>query len=699
VTLAWFDSSDGLRGWLEYNSDIFDDKTISRLQGHYRTLIEGVIADPDERVSRIPLLTGMERQQFAEWNRTEAAFPADACIHNAFESQADRTPDAIAIETKNSQVTYEELNRRANRLAHYLRRLGIDKESLVGVAFERDADLWTALLAVLKAGAAYVPLDPAYPRERLAFMQQDSGIRILLTHEKWESIFANTETKIICLDQVGQELAQERGENPGISIPSTSPAYVIYTSGSTGQPKGVLGLHCGAMNRFFWMRTEYSFESGEVACAKTSLNFVDSVWESFGPLLAGIKTVVIPDADVKSPISMIGVLARHKVTRLVMVPSLLSALLDAEPEIGNRLPHLQYWISSGESLSVNLVRRFREALPGRILLNLYGSSEVSADVTCFDTREMPPRGPALIGKPISNMKTYVLDKNLKPVPIGISGQLCVAGAGVARGYLNRPEQSAAKFLPHPSGAASEPLYLTGDLARFRGDGNIELLGRIDNQVKIRGVRVEPEEIEFVMCRHPGVVQAVVTAKNGAQTEARLIAYVVPAEHVTEGEFIPQLRQHLRETLPEQMVPSAFLVVSRLPLLPNGKIDRHALPEPDSGFSNQGVTAPQSCGPTEERIRRVWQEALRVERVGIHDNFFDLGGHSLLLAAVQNKLAREFHREIKSVDVYRHPTISALAKCLDDVEAEQRPLKQAQERARKQREMLQRRRTSVTMRPE
>jgi amino acid adenylation domain-containing protein len=700
LTLAWFDSPEGLRGWLEYSTDLFDTATITRMQSHYRTLVESVVADPSRRISQIAMLTQAERQQLlVDWNETQADYPFDACIHRLFEAQAWKSPHAIAIETEDSQITYHELNRRANRLAHYLVRLGVRPESLVGICLNRGIDLMIALLGTLKVGAAYVPLDPAYPRQRLAFMLQDAQLKIVLTQQAWADLLRDDGVNVVCLDDEADRLDRESAENPGSQLSPDSLAYVIYTSGSSGRPKGVLGPHRGAVNRFAWMWNTYPFESGEVACAKTSLNFVDSVWELFGPLLAGIPTAMISDAVVKSPPALITALAEHNVTRLVLVPALLRAILDAEPEIASRLPHLKYWITSGEAIEPNLIRRFREAAPDRILLNLYGSSEVSADVTYFDTREMSLEEPVLVGRPIANTQIYIVDRNLQPLPIGVPGQLCVSGDGLARGYLNQPGQTAEKFVPHRSNDGTNGrMYLTGDLARFRPDGNIELLGRIDHdhQVKIRGFRIEPAEIEAALRLHSSIAQAVVTPTNARTGEARLVAYIVPSPSAFDAQLVAQLRQHLRERLPEYMLPAAFVVVPALPLLPNGKLDRHALPEMSQ--SNAANSNAQPSTPIEFRIHQVWRQVLQLEHVGIHDNFFDVGGHSLLLTAVQTKLAGAFHRAIASVDLYRYPTISALAKRLSGDDPSQRPLANVAERARKQKETLSRRRAVVATRP-
>jgi acyl-coenzyme A synthetase/AMP-(fatty) acid ligase len=447
----------------------------------------------------------------------------------------------------------------------------------------------------------------------------------------------------------------------------------------------------------------YPFEPGEVACAKTSPNFVDSIWELFGPLLAGVKTAFIPEEVAKSPHDLVTALAEHRVTRLVLVPSLLSAMLDSEPDIAHRLPNLKFWISSGEALNLNLIGRLREMAPGRVLLNLYGSSEASADVTCYDIREMPNDGPVLIGKPIANTEIYILDKHLHPVPIGVAGQLCVSGAGLASGYLNRPGLSAEKFIADPFSVDPfgvnplRRLYLTGDLARYRSDGNIELLGRIDRQVKIRGIRVEPEEVEEALRQHPSVAQAVVVPRNVTASETKLVAYIVQKAPPREHNFVQLLRQYASEQMPEPMIPSAFVVLPDLPLLLNGKIDRHSLPEPDSPTNTAGLAEPSNS--TERCILQIWREVLQIESVGTHENFFDLGGHSLLLTAVQNKLSKVFNRQIVSIDLYRYPTISSLAKRLDDHALESRPLGLVQECAQKQRDARRRKRPTVALRVE
>jgi amino acid adenylation domain-containing protein len=543
-----------LSGWLEYSSDLYESTTIGRMLAHFQVLLRGIVSDPNMRVSALPMISEPERHELVvEWNRTDAQYTSNDCIPHLFEVQAGRSPETIAVEADNKSLTYSELNGRANQLAGYLKKLGVRQETLVGVCRKHDWQTAIALLGILKAGGAYVPLDPAYPQQRLAFMAEDTGIQFLLTEEHWAGVLPQYKGTKVCLERDWETIAKESESNlPGQRTPD-SLAYVLYTSGSTGRPKGVMGLQRGAMNRFAWMWKEYPFEPGEVACLKTSLNFVDAVWEVFGPLLAGVKTVVIPEDAVRNPGRLIQILAERKVTRFVCVPSLLDALLQAEGDLGRRLPRLKYWVSSGEPLSRELVRRFYQSLPASILINLYGSSEVSADATCFDTSHLPSSEAVPIGRPIANTQIYILDNRLQPVPRGQPGELCVGGAGLARGYWNAPEETERKFVPHPFGRPGEKIYRTGDRARYRRDGNIEYLGRIDHQVKIRGFRVEPGEVESLLAQHPQVKQALVLAGENSDGK-RLTAYVVPEaapeKHDISEDLQTQQLAHWREVWSE-----------------------------------------------------------------------------------------------------------------------------------------------------
>jgi amino acid adenylation domain-containing protein len=651
--------------WLEteYSTDLFDEARISRMVGHYQTLLESAASDPGQQLAVLPILTPEERHKvLVEWNQTRVDYPDDMTLHQLFEAQAQRTPEAVALEFEGSQWSFRALNERANQLAHYLRGMGVGPESFVGVCLERSPEAVLGLLGILKAGAAFVPLDPGYPHNRLAFMIEDAQISLVISRRKWLSVAGVNGSPVVCLDSDHSLIEAQKSENlPRMGRPA-GVAYLLYTSGSTGSPKGVLGLHRGAVNRFAWMWKNFPFASGEVCCQKTSFNFVDSIWEVFGPLLQGIPNVIISEHVVRDPAKLVGTLASHGVTRIVTVPSLLRATLDRYPDLGDRLPSLKLWVSSGEALLPDLCRRFYVAMPNATLLNLYGSTEVAADVTAHVARPGPDdQGTVPLGRPIDNTQVYVLDARLQPVPIGVPGDLYVGGAGLARGYYNRPELTAEKFIDDPfSSDTNSRLFRTGDLARYRNDGTLEFLGRRDQQVKIRGFRIELGEIESVLRAHPGVRDTVVVVRE--EGEKQLVAYVARAGEPPAT--TAELRDYLKQKLPDYMVPAAWVALPALPLTPNGKVDRRALPPPgaDAVAELRAVyAAPDS--ETEEKIAAIWQDVLGVAKVGRNDNFFDLGGHSLLLTRVHGQLRQAFDKDITMVDLFRYTTVRALAQYL------------------------------------
>ncbi|MEG4342108.1 amino acid adenylation domain-containing protein [Microcoleus sp. A003_D6] len=656
----------------EYNTDLFDSQTIERWMKHWQTLLESIIANPEQRVWDLPLLKSAElKQLLVEWNDTQTGYPHH-CIHELFEAQVERTPDAVAVMFGDQNLTYRELNTKANQLAHYLQKLGVKSEVMVGICLERSLDSIVAILGILKAGGAYLPLDPAYPQERLDFMLADAKLSLVISHSSLVKNFAKM--TVICLDTDWEIIQQENRENPVSHSTIDNVAYVIYTSGSTGKPKGVLGLHRGAINRFQWMWQTYPFKGEEVCCQKTSLNFVDSVWEIFGPLLQGIPTIIISDRILKDPHQFVETLANNKVTRLVLVPSLLRLLLDTFADLQKRLPKLNFWVTSGEALSVDLLQKFRQILPESTLLNLYGSSEVSADVTCYSSSPQDrANSQVLIGRAIANTQIYVLDRNLQPVPIGVPGELYVGGAGLARGYLNRPELTSEKFIPNPLAIVDREqttkLYKTGDLVRYLPDGNLEFLGRIDNQVKIRGFRIELGEIEAVLAQHPSVRQVIVLARENEPDNQQLVAYIVSDSE--QPIAASELHRLLQEKLPNYMIPSAFVMLETLLLLPNGKVDRRSLPAPEQARPKLEAAYQAPRTEIEQTIGAIWQEYLHLEEVGIHDNFFDLGGDSLLLVRVHSQMQKIFQREFSLVGMFQYPTIGYLAEYLIQEENKQR----------------------------
>ncbi|MBD2775781.1 non-ribosomal peptide synthetase [Iningainema tapete] len=662
----------------EYNTDLFAAQTIHRMAGHFQILLEGIVANPDQHIWELPLLTKAERKTLLiEWNNTFAEYPQDTCIHQLFESFVERTPEAIAVVFGTDTITYRELNTKANQLAHYLRKQGVKPEVLVGICVERSLLMMIGLLGILKAGGAYVPLDPAYPQERLAFMLEDTQLPVLLTTA--QLVNPEHQAQVVYLDTDWDSIALESQHNPINYTKDDNLAYVIYTSGSTGKPKGVCGLHRGAVNRFHWMWQKYPFTQGEVCCQKTSLNFVDSVWEIFGPLLQGIPTVIVPDRVVLDPQQFVATLAQHNVTRLVLVPSLLRMLLDTE-DLQLRLPKLKLWVTSGEALSIDLLQKFRLVMPNSTLLNLYGSSEVSADVTCHSISFQEERNSVVIGRPIANTQVYVLNQHMQPVPIGIPGELHIGGAGLARGYLNRPNLTNERFIPNPftDFELNGCLYKTGDRCRYLPNGDLEYLGRIDYQVKIRGFRIELGEIEAVLAQHPDVRESVVVAHSDESGSQLLVAYVVcqPEQVLT----IAQLRHFLESKLPNYMMPAAFVLLETLPLTPNGKVDRKALPAPDTVRPELEAVYQPPQTEIEQAIANIWQELLHIEDVGIYDNFFELGGHSLLLVQIHSKLQKRFQRDFPLVEMFQYPTISHLAKYLSQESSEQESFTQHSDRS-------------------
>lgn len=663
-----------LMGRIVYHASNFDHAFIERMVGHFETLLTGIIANPDQPVQHLPLLTTAEYRQIVhDWNNTAVDFGPPQTIHALFEQQVARTPDAVAVVMSEEQgldpehslvsslqsLTYAELNARANQLAHHLITLGVKADTLVAVAMERSLEMVVALLAVLKAGGAYVPIDPTYPPERIRFMLADSAAPILLTqsHLFLAQETAQTIQHLILVDTLDGQLAGQSTGNPHTATIPADLAYVIYTSGSTGQPKGVIALHRGLMNRFQWMWRQLPFLPDEVACQKTSLAFVDSVWEIFGPLVRGVPLVVIPDSIVKDPQALIAHLAAHQISRIVLVPSLLKAILESEPDLMKRLPRLTTWICSGEALPTQLAQMFYTALPQARLLNLYGSSEVAGDVTWFETptdyHTQWCTSVIPIGRPIDNTQLYLLDAHLQLVPAGVPGQLYVGGDNLARGYLNRHDLTAERFIDHSEFGR---LYKTGDLCRWlpapKGHPNIEYIGRTDFQVKLRGFRIELSEIESALLAQAGVREAVVLVREDVPGDKRLVAYLVGAAELAN------LRQTLAQRLPDYMIPAAFVWLDALPLTPNGKLDRKALPTPNVERTADLISRPRTL--LEQQMVALWEQTLGVHPLGIHDNFFAIGGHSLLAVQLLARLQPLFHQPIPLRHLFANPTVAQLA---------------------------------------
>ncbi|MEJ6479888.1 non-ribosomal peptide synthase/polyketide synthase [Nostoc punctiforme UO1] len=671
LTLSMENTATGVVGVWEYSTDLFDASTIERMTGHFVTLLESIIANPQQSISQLPLLTEVEQQQLlVEWNNTQADYPQDKCLHQLFEEQVARTPDAVAVVFENQQLTYQQLNCRANKLAHYLQSLGVGADVLVGICLERSLLMVVGLLGILKAGGAYVPLDPDYPQERLSFMLEDAQLRVLLTQQQLKEKLPQHQGKVVYLDTDWQFISQSSQENLITTLQDSNLAYVIYTSGSTGKPKGAMNTHLGICNRLLWMQQAYQLTAVDCILQKTPFSFDVSVWEFFWPLITGARLVVAKPGGHKDSAYLVNLIQEQHVTHVHFVPSMLQVFLE-EPSLEN-CRSLKRVICSGEALPVELQERFFARLECE-LHNLYGPTEAAIDVTywqCFpdgNLRTVP------IGRAIANTQIYILDEHLQPVPVGVAGELHIGGAGLARGYLNRPELTKEKFISNPFD--NSKLYKTGDLARYLPDGTIEYIGRIDNQVKIRGFRIELGEIEVLLNQYEEVQASCVIAREDITGDKRLVAYIVPHQH--SKPTTNELRQFLKAKLPDYMVPSAFVILESMPLTSNGKVDRRALPAPDlySEIKDKYV-APRT--PIEEILAQTWSQVLQLPQVGIHDNFFELGGHSLLATQLVSRIRNIFKVELPLRELFAAATLAELAREIEQLQQQVLRLRSVQD---------------------
>ncbi len=729
LMLVMAERPDGLSGVVEYNTDLFDTATIRRMVGHFQTLLTGIVSDPEQPISHLPLLTEREQQQLlVDWNATALATPMDRCAHELFEAQVARRPEAVAVTFEGQMLTYRELNRRANQLAHYLQKLGVGPEVLVGISTDRSPETMVGILGVLKAGGAYLPLDPTYPQERLAFMLEDAGVTVLLTQAHLRERLPAHQAQVVHLDADWGIIAQEPDEKPQSGVTPENLAYVIYTSGSTGVPKGTMLGHRGLSNLAEAQRQAFGIREGSRVLQFSPLSFDASVWETFMALANGATLCLARQEVLASGRELVRLLQEEGVTNVTLPPSVLSALgVPAEA-----LPQLETVISAGEACSAELVARWA---PGRDFFNAYGPTETTVCASMYLCDEEDSEAPP-IGQPIANTALYVLDKNLQPVPIGVPGELHVGGVGLARGYLNRPDLTTERFIPNPFATPAHPslagrgrgrvesrpeagsssgvpaptppsipplsggawggidvplsgggvgrveagdrLYKTGDLVRYRADGNLEFLGRIDHQVKVRGFRIELGEIEAILEQHPGVADGVVVAREDIPGDKRLVAYVVPKDdegRKMEDESAPSLvprpsslvgglRTFLKEKLPDYMVPSAFIFLDALPLSPSGKVDRQALPAPDGARPTLEREYVPPRTPVENELAEICSELLGVNRVGVYDSFFELGGHSLLATQFISRVREAFDVEVSLRTLFEHPTVAELAERIE-----------------------------------
>ena len=672
LTLSLTEDKDGLVAWFEYNTDLFDAATVQRLAGHYQTLLEGAARDPRQRLSRLPLLPPAEHQrQLLDWNRTDVPWRRDECFHEVFEAQVDRTPDALAAVCEGRSLTYQELDARANRLAHHLLAAGVSTDRIVALFLDRELEFLIAMLAVWKAGGAYVPIDPALPRHRLRSVVEQSQCVLLLTEER-HLADARDIASGRPVARVTELLEQDAPwTRPDVHVPPEALAYVIFTSGSTGMPKGVMIEHVGMLNHLRAKQHTLGITARDVVAEIATPSFDVSVWQFVCALLVGARTAIFKDESAWEPVQLLAKMRDERVTVLETVPTHMRIMLEEMEANPGRydLSAMRWFIVNGEPLLPELCARWFKLWPGVPMVNAYGATEVSDDSAHYPMRSAPSMHWASlpINGTLPNLQAYILDTFLQPVPIGVAGEMYIGGVGVGRGYLGDPLKTARSFVPDPF--ATEPgqrLYRTGDLVRFLEDGSIEVLGRIDHQVKVRGFRIEIGEVEAALAQHPDLRDSVVIARGDKGHAKRLVAYAVlkEAEAVTPA----ALAEYLSSRLADYMVPSAFVLMDALPLLTNGKVDRNALPAPGEGDlgSLTAYVAPRT--PLEQRVADVWADLLGLPRVGAEDNFFALGGHSLVAIQSNAKLRALTGVELSVRDLFEGQTVARIAQRIEALQS-------------------------------
>jgi amino acid adenylation domain-containing protein len=650
----------------QYNTNLFSAATIRHRLLEFETLLKGITTQPNTAIAKLPLLPEAESQQLTQWIAPQSAPLEHHCLPAWFELQVRQTPSRIAVVFEEQQLTYQDLNQRANQLAHYLRQQGVKPNTPIGLCIERSLEMVVAMLGILKAGGAYIPLDPEYPIARLAYILENAQALILLTQQHLIPQLPSQTAQVILVDQDWDKIAHCETENLDLEIHPETLAYIIYTSGSTGKPKGVMVPHRAICNHMQWMQATFPLDQTDKVLQKTSFSFDASVWEFYAPLLVGAQLVLARPNGQKDVNYLIPVLIHQNITILQTVPTLLQLLLEQ--------PHMRHCHSlkrvfcGGEPLTLGLQTRFFATL-NAALINLYGPTEACIDTTFWQCQPTQQAGAIPIGQPMTNAQAYVLDANCQLLPIGVPGELYIGGMGLAQGYLNQPELTAAKFVPHPYNSDAEAkLYKTGDWARLLPNGQLEYLGRIDDQIKIRGFRIELAEVEAALSEHAAVQEcAVVLWQANANEESpdeRLVAYIVKHRRhrdMTAGEF----RAFMQQRVPDFMVPSHFVLLDTLPLMPNGKIDRKALPQPEASHGMaETYVAPQTS--TEQAMAEVWKQVLKLDQVGIHDNFFDLGGHSLLAAQLLAQIQQIFSVPLQLRALFEAPTIAALTERLETI---------------------------------
>jgi len=661
--------SEGLRGVLVYNSDLFEPSAIARMLTHFQMLLTGIVTAPDTKLADLPILSAIEQHQLVEWNQTARSYPDRLCIHQLFEIQVGQNPNAIAVSFGERQYTYHELNSGSNQLAHYLRKLGVACETLVGICMEPSPMAIASLLGILKAGGAYVPLDPTYPPERLQFMLEDAQVSVLLTQsDNPTSKISNL--KVVCLEKDWEAIAQESEENPIHRTTVDNLAYVIYTSGSTGTPKGVAVPH-RAVNRLVCNTNYIALEPEDRVAQCANISFDAATFEIWGALLNGAQLVGIDREIMLFPQKFAREIRQQEISVLFLTTALFNQMAR---EVPNSFPSLRYLLFGGEAVDVRWVKAVKQHGAPEHLLHVYGPTENTTFTSWYEVQDVPEAATSIpIGRPVANTQIYLLDTHLKPVPIGVTGEIYIGGDGLAREYLNRPQLTVERFIPNPFSSSRDKgenktrlspfsrLYKTGDLARYLSDGNLEFIGRTDEQIKLRGFRIELGEIETVLKQYPSVEVAIVMVREDEVGDRRLVAYIVSNRHLNLKNS--DLRSFLKTKLPNYMIPSAFVVLNALPLTPNGKVDRQALPSPD--FTYVELPPPTLAPRTsvEAQLAQLWAEILG-RQVGISDDFFELGGHSLLATQLVSRIRDRFGVEVPLRSLFETPTVMAIAQYID-----------------------------------
>ena len=672
LIVSMWEEGERLTGYAHFDTDLFDVSTIERMLGHFEVLLEQVASRPTIRLSRLSIVTQVERDQILRsWNDTTAVYPDSACLHQLFEQQVDRQPDTVAAIAGNQKLSYRELDIRSNQLAGHLRSLGVGPDVAVGICVGRSLNMVVGMMGILKAGGAYVPLDPAYPEARLAFMLDDSDVRVLVTEQRLLDQMPAHSAQAVCLDSEWNQIAQRGVERLDTDVDTENLAYVIYTSGTTGQPKGVMIRHGGIVNNLVDLNQCFQVTASDRVLALSSFSFDMCVYEVFGILAAG-GAVVVPEAlRARDPAHWVDLILEHRVTIWNSAPALLEMLVHYAA--GNAAPkphHLRVAILGGDWVDVTLPDRLKGIVPSMQFIVLGGATEASIHSIIYPVEKTDSDWTSIpYGRPMVNQQAYLLDSNLNLVPVGVPGELYLGGVGLARGYLAKPKLTAERFVPSPfAHEPGERVYRTGDLARYRRDGVIELIGRIDHQVKIRGHRIELGEIEAVLKAHEAVKDVAVVARGDAKRERHLVAYWVLKPQESTDPTV--LCAYLKSKLPVYMVPKTFVLLDKLPLTPNGKVDRRSLPDPDqaSAVSRAEYAAPET--PLQEALVAIFTQVTGTERVGIHDNFFDVGGHSLRATQAMSLVRDMFQVELPLSKFFEASTVSALAEALEEEAATQ-----------------------------